>query len=69
MQGRRHRPRQRVQTYVSNCGEIIVRGTVKQLVEKYENLALEASNLKDRVAKHMYLQHAEHYSKVMRGEV
>jgi hypothetical protein len=53
--------RRRVLT--SNCGEVTLRGTPHQLVEKYEALASENNN--DETQRQQYLQHAEHYTRMI----
>lgn len=46
------------QTITSVCGNIKMRGSVQQVIDKYKALAGEASDKSD---KEMLLQHAEHY--------
>jgi hypothetical protein len=50
--------------YVSKCRNHILRGNAKQLVEKYTELAKTA---KDEAQRHVFLNHIEHYSKVIEG--
>jgi hypothetical protein len=47
----------------SNGPDVKMRGTAKQIVEKYEALAEEAKGNKDTVLAEHYQQHAEHYRK------
>jgi hypothetical protein len=45
--------------------EIKIRGTAGNIYEKYLQLARDASLAGDRVAQENYLQHAEHYYRIM----
>lgn len=45
--------------------EIRVRGNANQLLEKYKQLARDAHQSGDRVAAEYYLQHADHYFRVL----
>jgi hypothetical protein len=58
-----HNPRG--QTFESNGPEVKVRGNAQQVVERYLALARDASSAGDRVAAENYLQHAEHYYRMM----
>lgn len=42
-----------------------VRGTPQQIIEKYQTLARDAQLAGDRVASENFLQHAEHYIRVL----
>jgi hypothetical protein len=42
-----------------------VRGTPQQVIEKYQGLARDAQVSGDRVAAENYLQHAEHYARLL----
>ena len=42
-----------------------VRGTPQQIIDKYQALARDAQVSGDRVAAESYLQHAEHYSRLL----
>ncbi len=42
-----------------------VRGTPQQLIEKYQSLARDAQLSDDRVAQENFLQHAEHYGRML----
>ena len=42
-----------------------VRGTPQQIIEKYETLARDAQTSGDRVMAENFLQHAEHYSRML----
>lgn len=57
---RRNNPQQN--TIRSTCNGIIIRGSASQLVDKYSALASEAQDESD---KQMYLQHAEHYTRIV----
>lgn len=56
-----HRNRRQYSNNVvtSNCGDIRIRGSVQQVIEKYNILAAE-----DPVNRETYLQHAEHYTRL-----
>ena len=51
----------------SNGPDVRIRGTANQIHEKYQNLARDAQSSGDRVKAENYLQHAEHYFRVMRA--
>jgi hypothetical protein len=55
----------RGQTFESNGPEVKVRGNAQQVVERYLALARDASSAGDRVAAENYLQHAEHYYRML----
>lgn len=57
----------RVQVYDSNGPDVRIRGTAHQVHEKYLNLAKDAASAGDRVMAESYLQHAEHYQRVISG--
>ena len=67
--GRDNRPRSasslRHQTFDSNCIDLRVRGNAWQVQEKYQALARDAQSAGDRVAAENYLQHAEHYYRII----
>jgi Domain of unknown function (DUF4167) len=67
--GRDNRPRSaaslRHQTFDSNCIDMRVRGNAWQVYEKYQALARDAQSAGDRVAAENYLQHAEHYFRII----
>ncbi|MGH1399068.1 MAG: DUF4167 domain-containing protein [Alphaproteobacteria bacterium] len=71
---RRHRSRgnqqrrggnQRMQVFDSNGPDVRIRGTANQVAEKYIALAKDASSSGDIVLAESYLQHAEHYQRVI----
>lgn len=55
----------RHQTFDSNCIDLRVRGNAWQVHEKYQALARDAQSSGDRVAAENYLQHAEHYFRII----
>ncbi len=55
----------RHQTFDSNCVDVRVRGNAWQVHEKYQALARDAQSSGDRVAAEHYLQHAEHYFRII----
>lgn len=55
----------RNQTYDSNGPGARVRGNPAQIYEKYQQLARDAGSAGDRVGAENYLQHAEHYYRLM----
>jgi hypothetical protein len=67
--GNNNRPRSaaslRHQTFDSNCIDVRVRGNAWQVHEKYQALARDAQSAGDRVAAENYLQHAEHYYRII----
>lgn len=52
-------------TYDSNGPEIKIRGTAPHIYERYQQLARDAQSAGDRIAAENYLQHAEHYYRLM----
>lgn len=61
--GRRMNPR--VQTFDSNGPDVRIRGNAYQINEKYAALARDAMSAGDRVLAESYLQHAEHYQRMI----
>ncbi|MFZ4761796.1 MAG: DUF4167 domain-containing protein [Alphaproteobacteria bacterium] len=55
----------RHQNYDSNGPDVRVRGNAQQVHEKYLNLARDASSSGDRIMAENYLQHAEHYLRII----
>jgi hypothetical protein len=55
----------RHQTFDSHCIDVRVRGNAWQVCEKYQALARDAQGAGDRVAAENYLQHAEHYYRII----
>jgi hypothetical protein len=52
-------------TYDSNGPEIKIRGSASHVYEKYLQLARDANASGDRVMAENYLQHAEHYYRIL----
>lgn len=55
----------RMQVFDSNGPEVRIRGTAFQIFEKYQALAKDAASMGDRVLAESYLQHAEHYQRII----
>lgn len=55
----------RAQVFDSNGPEVRIRGTAHQICEKYEALAKDARSAGDTVLAESYLQHAEHYQRII----
>jgi hypothetical protein len=55
----------RNQTFDSNGPGARVRGNASQIYEKYQQLARDAGSSSDRVGAENFLQHAEHYYRLM----
>lgn len=51
----------------SNGPDVRIRGTANQIYDKYQALARDASSSGDRIKAESYLQHAEHYFRVIRS--
>ena len=52
-------------TYDSNGPDIKIRGNPNQIYDKYISLARDATSSGDRVTAENYLQHAEHYYRIV----
>ncbi|WP_370931587.1 DUF4167 domain-containing protein [Bartonella sp. DGB1] len=52
-------------TYESNGPDVKVRGNAQQVAEKYIALARDALSSGDRIMAENYLQHAEHYNRLI----
>jgi len=52
-------------TFDSSGPEIKIRGSASHVYEKYLQMARDANSAGDRVAAENYLQHAEHYWRIM----
>lgn len=63
--GRRSGGGNRMQVFDSNGPEVRIRGTAYQVCEKYLTLAKDAAASGDRVLSESYLQHAEHYQRLV----
>jgi hypothetical protein len=55
----------RHQTFDSNGPDVRIRGNAFQVHEKYLALARDAHSAGDRIAAENYLQHAEHYFRII----
>lgn len=60
-----HNGNPRTKTFDSNGPEVRIRGNAFQVNEKYLALAKDARSAGDLVLAESYLQHAEHYQRVM----
>jgi hypothetical protein len=66
MRGRNRKgPNPLTRSYESNGGDVKIRGTALHVAEKYVQLARDAQSSGDRVAGENYLQHAEHYYRIV----
>ncbi|MBI1366358.1 MAG: DUF4167 domain-containing protein [Alphaproteobacteria bacterium] len=68
--GRNQRRRQGIninRALDSNGPDVRIRGTANQIYDKYLALARDASSSGDRVKAENYLQHAEHYFRMIRA--
>ncbi|MFV0280816.1 MAG: DUF4167 domain-containing protein [Rhodoblastus sp.] len=67
MRGRNNRkgPNPLTRTYESNGPDVKVRGTAQHVAEKYLQLARDAQSSGDPVMAESYLQHAEHYYRLI----
>ncbi|HET7717647.1 MAG TPA: DUF4167 domain-containing protein [Bauldia sp.] len=66
MRGRNRKgPNPLTRSYESNGPDVKVRGTALHIAEKYVQLARDAQSAGDRVQAENYLQHAEHYYRIV----
>ncbi len=66
MRGRNRKgPSPMARSYESNGPDVKIRGTAIHVAEKYVMLARDAASSSDRVAEQSYLQHAEHYYRIV----
>jgi hypothetical protein len=63
--GQQRRVNPRVQTFDSNGPDVRIRGNAFQITEKYLTLARDAASAGDRILAESYLQHAEHYQRMI----
>lgn len=63
--GQRRPSNNRNQIYDSNGPDVRIRGTAHQVCEKYLTLAKDATSVGDIVLAESYLQHAEHYQRII----
>ncbi len=61
----RRGPNPLTRTYESNGPDVKIRGSAQQIAEKYTTLARDAQSSGDRVMAENYLQHAEHYNRII----
>lgn len=52
-------------TYDSSGPDVKIRGTAQHIAEKYAQLARDAQSSGDRIMAENYLQHAEHYNRII----
>lgn len=66
MRGRgRKGPNPLSRSYESNGPDVKIRGTAQHIAEKYQQLARDAQASGDRIMSENYLQHAEHYQRIV----
>ena len=66
MRGRNRKgPNPLTRSFESNGPDVKIRGTALHVAEKYLQLARDAQSSGDRVAGENYLQHAEHYFRIV----
>jgi hypothetical protein len=68
MRGRnnnRKSPNPLTRNYESNGPDVKIRGSAQQVADKYAALARDAQSSGDRVMAENYLQHAEHYNRII----
>jgi len=58
-------PNPLTRNYESNGPDVKIRGSAQQIGEKYAQLARDAQSSGDRVIAENYLQHAEHYNRII----
>lgn len=58
-------PNPLTRSYESNGPDVKIRGTAQQVADKYAALARDAQSSGDRVMAENYLQHAEHYNRIL----
>src|SRR5947208_5977904 len=58
-------PNPLTRSYESNGPDVKIRGSAQQIAEKYATLARDAQSAGDRVIAENYLQHAEHYNRII----
>lgn len=63
--GGRKGPNPLTRTYESNGPDVKIRGTAQHVAEKYLQLARDAQSSGDPVMAESYLQHAEHYFRII----
>lgn len=63
--GNKRGTNQRAQVFDSNGPDVRIRGTAYQVCEKYAVLAKDAASSGDLILSESYLQHAEHYQRMI----
>lgn len=63
--GNRSRGGNKSRVYDSNGPDVRIRGTAHQISEKYQALASDASSTGNYIMSESYLQHAEHYLRII----
>ena len=63
--GGRRKGNGKSQVYDSNGPDVRIRGTAHQIAEKYQALAKDSSSSGDYIMAESYLQHAEHYLRII----
>ncbi len=63
--GNRKSPNPLTRSYESNGPDVKIRGSAQQIADKYSTLARDAQASGDRVMAENYLQHAEHYNRII----
>jgi hypothetical protein len=63
--GNRKAPNPLSRNYESNGPDVKIRGNAQHVAEKYTTLARDAQASGDRVMAENYLQHAEHYNRII----
>lgn len=63
--GNRKGPNPLTRSYESNGPDVKIRGSAQQIADKYSTLARDAQASGDRVVAENYLQHAEHYNRII----
>lgn len=58
-------PNPLTRSYESNGPDVKIRGSAQQIADKYATLARDAQSSGDRVMAENYLQHAEHYNRLI----
>lgn len=58
-------PNPLTRSYESNGPDVKIRGNAQQIADKYMQLARDAQGSGDRVMAENYLQHAEHYNRII----
>ena len=65
--GSRRSNQNKTQVFDSNGPEVRIRGTAHQVFEKYMALSKDARGVGDHILAESYMQHAEHYQRLISG--